>query len=438
MKARIRPSSIQGGVNAPPSKSYTHRAIALAALAEESELLFPLLSGDTQASINAARSLGATVSRDARASALRITGVQGRPATPADVINAENSGTTLRFFTAVAALVEGAAVLTGDASLRTRPNQPLLAALADLGAEAFSTKGDGTAPLVVRGKLRGGETAMDASMSSQFISALLIACPLAPKDSYLRATNLSSVPYMQMTLELLEQAGAEISVARSTASNDYSFTINGGQRYELPRFTVPGDFSSASYLLAAAAITRSPVAVRNLFSSAQGDARIVDLLRELGVALHWDREKGEVAVQGLQADRLEGMTVDMRENPDLVPTIAVLAAVAAGPTEITGVSHLRYKETDRLRVLREELTRMGAQLEERADGFLIEGRGATALHGTTVLSHGDHRVALALCIAALGAQGETVVEDVECVHISYPTFFEDLTGLGAAITLTER
>lgn len=438
MKARIRPSSIRGSVNAPPSKSYTHRAIAIAALAGESEILFPLISGDTEASISAARSLGATVSRDAGPPALRVTGVQGQPATPADVINAENSGTTLRFFTAVAALCEGAAVLTGDASLRTRPNTPLLTALTDLGADAFSTKGDGTAPLVVRGRLTGGETAMVASMSSQFISALLIACPLASKATYLRAHNLSSVPYMHMTLELVEQAGVEIAVERPTASNDYSFIINGGQRYDLGRFTVPGDFSSASYPLAAAAITHSPLAVRNLFSSAQGDARIIELLRDMGVALHWDREKGVVAVQGVQSDRLEGITLDMRENPDLVPTIAVLAAVASGTTEITGVPHLRYKETDRLRVLREELTRMGAQLEERADGLLIEGRGKTALHAATVSSHGDHRVALALCTAALVAQGETVVEDVECVNISYPTFFEDLARLGAAITLTER
>ena len=439
MNATVCRSRIGGEINAPPSKSYTHRAITIASLAKRSEILYPLLSGDTEATINAAKSLGAVVAveHEGHAGKLLIEGTEGRPATPEDVINAENSGTTLRFFIAVSALCEGAAVLTGDASLRQRPNLPLLRALNELGSEAFSTKGDGTAPIVVRGGLTGGETAFEASISSQFISALLIACPLAPKDSYLRATNLSSVPYMHITLELLEQAGAEISVARSTASNDYTFTINGGQRYQLPRFTVPGDFSSASYLLAAAAITRSPVAVRNLFSSAQGDARIVDLLRDMGVVLHWDRETGVVAVQGLQADRLEGMTVDMRENPDLVPTIAVLAAVAAGPTEITGVSHLRYKETDRLRVLHEELTRMGAQLEERADGLLIEGRGGTALHGATVSSHGDHRVALALCIAALGARGETVVEDVECVHISYPTFFEDLTGLGAAITITE-
>ena len=438
MKATVRRSRIGGEIFAPPSKSYTHRAITIASLAKKSEIYYPLLSGDTEATINAARSFGATVAVEQEGNVKRILieGTEGSPATPEDVINAENSGTTLRFFTAVAALCEGAVVITGDASLRTRPNLPLLKALNDLGSEAFSTKGDGTAPIVVKGGLKGGETTIDASVSSQFISALLIACPLAAKDSYILANNLSSVPYMRMTTEVLEQAGVEISFSRSNTSNDYSFHVEGGRSYDLRRFTVPGDFSSVSYLLAAAAITDSELKVRNLFPSAQGDSRIVELLEMMGASISWDKEKGIVEVKGRKDAELNGLRVNMRENPDLVPTIAVLAAVADGITEITGVAHLRYKETDRLRFMAEELTKLGVRVEEREDGLLIEGKNKKGLKAAKVYSHGDHRLAMALCVAALSSRGETVIEEVGCANISYPSFFEDMLDLGAEITLS--
>jgi len=438
MNAAVQRSRIEGEIIAPPSKSYTHRAITIASLAKKSEIFYPLLSGDTEATINAAKCLGATVEvaveREGQAKKIMVEGTEGRPDTPEDVINAENSGTTLRFFTAVAALCEGAAVITGDASLRKRPNLPLLKALNELGSEAFSTKGDGTAPIVVKGRLTGGETTIDASISSQFMSALLIACPLAAKDSYILANNLSSVPYMRMTTEVLEQAGIEVSFSRLSSSNDYSFHVEGGRSYDLRRFTVPGDFSSSSYLLAAAAITDSELKVKNLFPSAQGDSRIVGLLEEMGAKIKWNKEEGIVEVNGTQSVGLKGVKVNMRENPDLVPTIAVLAAVAEGSTEITGVAHLRYKETDRLKFLAEELTEMGVRIKEKEDGLLIEGK--EKLKAARVYSHEDHRLAMALCIAALSARGETVVEEAGCANISYPSFFEDMRDLGADITLS--
>lgn len=441
MNAAVERSRIEGEIIAPPSKSYTHRAITIASLAKRSEIFYPLLSGDTEATINAAKCLGATVEvaveREGQGQAKRILieGTEGSPDTPEDVINAENSGTTLRFFTAVAALCEGAAVLTGDTSLRKRPNLPLLKALNELGAEAFSTRGDGTAPIVVKGRLTGGKTTIDASISSQFISALLIACPLAAKDSYILANNLSSVPYMRMTTEVLEQAGVEVSFSSLSSSNDYSFSVEGGRSYDLRRFTVPGDFSSSSYLLAAAAITDSELKVKNLFPSAQGDSRIVGLLEEMGAKINWNKEEGIVEVNGTQSVGLRGVKVNMRENPDLVPTIAALAAVAEGSTEITGVAHLRYKETDRLRFLTEELTKMGVRIKEKEDGLSIEGQ-KKKLKAAKVYSHEDHRLAMALCIAALSARGETVVEEAGCANISYPSFFEDMRDLGADITLS--
>jgi 3-phosphoshikimate 1-carboxyvinyltransferase len=438
MKATVRRSTIKGEISAPPSKSYTHRAIAIASLARRSDIFYPLISGDTKATINAAKCLGARIEiereHEEKVTRITIEGTEGSPRTPEDVLNAENSGTTLRFFTAVSSLCEGAAVLTGDASLRKRPNLPLLKSLNDLGSEAFSTKGDGTAPIVVKGRLRGGETTIDASISSQFISALLIACPLAEKNSYILANNLTSVPYMRMTTEVLEKAGVEVHFSRSTTSHDYSFEVEGGKRYDLGRFTVPGDFSSVSYLLAAAALTESELKIRNLFPSAQGDARIVELLREMGVEIRWNKEEGVVEVKGAEDATLKGIKVNMRENPDLVPTIAVLAAVAAGTTEITGVAHLRYKETDRLRFLREELRKMGVRIEEKEDGLLIEGKRKKELKAAKVYSHEDHRLAMALIVAALSAGGATVIEGAECANISYPSFFEDMLDLGADIT----
>jgi len=429
MKATLRRSRIKGEINAPPSKSYTHRAIAIAALAKRSEIFYPLISDDTKATINAASSLGAAIEVE-QTRKITIEGTDGRPRTPEDVLNAENSGTTLRFFTAISGLCEGAAVLTGDASLRKRPNSPLLESLNELGSEAFSTKGDGTAPIVVKGRLKGGETTIDASVSSQFVSALLIACPFAEKDTYITANNLASVPYVEVTLEVLEKAGIEVPFSRS--ATDYSFHVVGGQSYELQRFTVPGDFSSASYPLAAAVITDSKLKMLNLFPSAQGDSRIVAILKEMGADIRWDVESGIVAVKGATGT-LKGIQVDMRENPDLVPTVAVLAAVADGITEITGVAHLRYKETDRLKLITEELKKMGARIEEKEGGLVIEGK--TDLKAAKVYSHDDHRLAMALTIAALSARGETVITDVECAKISYPSFFDDMLDLGAEINI---
>ncbi len=434
MKVVVRRSRIKGEIKAPPSKSYTHRAIAIASLTRKSDIFYPLISEDTKATVNAAKCLGAIIEYDEPARKIKIEGVEGKPRTPEDVINAENSGTTLRLFTAISSLCDGAAVITGDASLRKRPNLPLLLSLNDLGTEAFSTKGDGTAPIVVKGRLKGGETTIDASISSQFISALLISCPVAEKNSHIVAQNLTSVPYMRMTAEVLEKAGIKVPFSR--LSNDYSFHVEGGKRYESRKFTVPGDFSSASYPLAAAAITEdSELKIRNLFPSAQGDSRIVELLNEMGANIKWDREKGIVEVKGTKEAGLKGIREDMRENPDLVPIIAVSGAVAEGTTEIKGVAHLRYKETDRLRFLTEELRKMGVRIKEKEDGLLIEGKKRKELKAARVYSHEDHRLAMALALAALSARGETVIEGAECAEVSYPSFFVDMCSLDADIDI---
>ncbi|WP_406670058.1 3-phosphoshikimate 1-carboxyvinyltransferase [Methanolobus sp. ZRKC4] len=423
MKVSVSTSKINGEVFAPPSKSYTHRAITIAALSDECVIHRPLLSADTLATIRACEALGATIEKTE--DKLHVTGVNSKPFVPNDVIDVANSGTTLRFMTAVSALTNGVTVLTGDSSIRNRPNQPLLDVLNKLSVEAYSTRGNGCAPLVVRGGLKGAITMIDGSISSQFISALLIACPLTTKSTTLSIKGeMKSRPYVDVTTELLEKAGCEILIEET---NNIKFIIPANQKYDLKEYTVPGDFSSASYVLAAAAITGSTVLVKNMFPSKQGDIEIIEVLKRMGADISWDKVKGVIRVTG---NGLTGTTFDAGATPDLVPTIAVLAACAKGVTVIENAEHVRYKETDRLHAMALELTKMGIEVKEYPDQLTIIGgtlRGAD-LHGWH-----DHRIVMALTIAGMVA-GNTTIDTIESVEISYPNFFEEMMALGAQIT----
>lgn len=428
MKVSVGVSTINGEVQSPPSKSYTHRAITIAALSHESIIHRPLISDDTLATLKACEMFGANIQK--KDGDLVIRGVEGVPRVPEDVIDVANSGTTLRFMTAVAALTDCVTVLTGDSSIRARPNGPLLDVLNNLGVEAYSTRNNDCAPLVIRGGLKGAITQIDGSISSQFISALLIACPLTKDSTTLSIKGeLKSKPYVDVTLEIIEKAGGEILVEDA---NTIKFIIPANQKYDLREYTVPGDFSSASYLLAAAAMTDSEVTVRNLFPSKQGDIAIVDILGRMGANIKWDMEKGDISVKG-GAD-LNGITVDAGATPDLVPTIAVLAAVADGVTVIKNAEHVRYKETDRLRAMALELKKMGIKVKEETDQLTINGgnlRGAD-LHGWH-----DHRIVMALTIAGMVA-GNTTIDTAESVAISYPAFFEDLRILGSDVVVSDE
>jgi len=427
MKVSVNISTIHGEVYAPPSKSYTHRAITIAALAHGSIIRRPLISDDTLATIRACEMFGADIK--IRDSDLIIRGVGGAPAVPDDVIDVANSGTTLRFMSAVAALTNGVTVLTGDRSIRSRPNGPLLEVLNDLGVEAYSTRSNDCAPLVIRGRLNGAITRIDGSISSQFVSALLIACPLTNNSTTLSIKGeLKSKPYVDVTIEIIEKAGGEILVEDT---NSMKFIIPANQKYDLREYTVPGDFSSASYPLAAAAMTGSTVTVRNLFPSKQGDVAIIDILRRMGANIEWDMENGEVTVNG---GELHGITIDAGATPDLVPTVAVLGAVADGVTVIGNAEHVRYKETDRLHAMAVELKKMGIKIKEETDKLTITGG---KLVGADLHGWHDHRIAMALTIAALVA-GNTTIDTAESVSISYPNFFDEMRALGADLIISEE
>lgn len=426
MLLKVKSSKLAGEVRAPPSKSYTHRAFTVALLARgESRVINPLMSFDTEATVEAAGNLGGEVSQENDVWRVLGTGGDLRPRT--DLIDVRNSGTTLRLMGAIAALSPKPVRLTGDESILKRPMGPLISALAQLGAKAKCEGVRGRPPVVVGGGLDGGEVEITGAISSQFISALLLACPYAREDVDLRVTEeLRSKPYVEITLELLDAAGARIKRSRDLME----FKIPGGQVFRAREFEIPGDFSSASFVLAAAALAGGVVRVSNLdVRSAQGDKRIVGLLREFGADV---RVKGKV-VEASGAEQLSGIEADCGDNPDLVPALAVLGSLADGRTRLTNIPHLRYKETDRLRALRVELNKMGVRVEERPGELRI--RGVERLKGTSLHSYGDHRMAMALAVAGLVARGETIIDGAESISVSYPSFLEHMRKLGASVEL---
>ncbi|MEW6592474.1 MAG: 3-phosphoshikimate 1-carboxyvinyltransferase [Candidatus Hadarchaeota archaeon] len=425
---KVRPSKISGEVAAPPSKSYTHRAFMIALLAGgESRIRAPLLGLDTMATIDAAKTLGAEVSQDGEVWHVRGTGGKIKP--NKDVIDAKNSGTTIRMVSAIAALSQKPVKLTGDESIQKRPMGPLVDAVKKLGAKGHCDGSDGRPPVVVGGGLSGGDVEITGSVSSQFISALLLAAPYAKDDTKISITGeLRSKPYIEITLELLDAAGAKVKRNKSLTE----FSIPGGQVFKPLDVAIPGDFSSAAFVLGAAAITGSSVSVGNLdVKSAQGDKRIIHFLDHFGAEVS---VKGKTVHLSSTGD-LSGIEADCGDNPDLVPVLSVIGAVADGLTRLSNIPHLRVKETDRLRALALGLRSFRADVKELPDELQING--VKELHGAKVESFGDHRMAMAFAVAGMVARGQTVVEGAESIPVSYPSFADDMRKLGAKIELVE-
>ena len=427
MDADISEGAVDGRARAPPSKSYTHRAVLAAGYGEETTIHGPLVSADTRATMRAVEAFGGSVEHHPDDGTLEIEGFDGEPAVPDDVIDCANSGTTMRLVTAAAALVDGGlAVLTGDESLRSRPQQPLLQAIDQLGGRAESTRGNGQAPLIVGGPITGGSAAIPGDVSSQFVTALLMAGAVtdAGVDVTLQ-TELKSAPYVDITIDILEDFGVS---ARQTGRG---FSAAGFQRYDPGgAYTVPGDFSSLSYLLAAGALAGDEeVTVTGAHPSTQGDQALLGVLDDMGTSIDWDRDAGEITVA--RSD-LTGVEVGVADTPDLLPTIAVLGAAADGTTTITDCEHVRYKETDRVTAMAESLSAMGSTVEEGEETLTIHG-GDSELAGTTLDGRGDHRIVMALAVAGLVADGTTTITGAEHVDVSFPEFFDVLAGLGASV-----
>ena len=427
MDVTIPESRVAGRVRAPPSKSYTHRAILAAGYGDEATVTDPLVSADTRATMRAVEAFGGSVDRgDDRVS---VSGFDGRPDVPDDVIDCANSGTTTRLVTACGALADGLCVFTGDESLRSRPQGPLLDAIDQLGGRAESTRGNGQAPLVVGGGIGGGTVSIPGDVSSQYITALLMAGAVTDEGIEIELeTELKSAPYVDITIEVLDDFGVEVE---RTAEG---FSVPGGQSYHPAggEYAVPGDFSSMSYLLAAGAVAAADgdsVVVEGARPSAQGDSAIVDILNSMGASVEWDQDAGEITVPRAS---LSGTVVDVGDTPDLLPTIAALGAVADGDTVIENCEHVRYKETDRVSAMAEELATLGASVTEEQDRLTVHG-GESDLSGARVDGRHDHRIVMSLAVAGLVADGETTIGGGEHVDVSFPDFFDALGSLGVDV-----
>jgi len=412
---------LDGVVSAPPSKAYTHRMLIAASLSNGASKIFnPLISDDTQATLEAVKALGAET--ELHENYWTIHG-QETLKTPDHPIDCRESGSTLRFMIPVAALAPGHSTFLFGASFERRPVAPLLESLKELGVESTIQRNNSS--VIVRGGgIRGGKTSIRGDISSQFISGLLFACPKANEDTEIAVTTkLESKGYVEMTFEVLVEHGLEGAVNPELSC----LWIPSNQSYRPCDHTVPGDFSSAAFLLAAAAVTSSRVTVKNLeYQTAQGDRAILGILEEMGAAVKI--RDNSVDVEGGQ---LVGVDIDAKDIPDLVPVCAVLACYAEGRSEIYNAKRLRYKESDRLDSINTELKKMGADIVVNEDGLTING--SSGLHGATIDPHNDHRIAMACAVAALGAVGETKIQNVECINKSYPQFFSDLRVLGANV-----
>ena len=418
MKLLVDGSTLTGTVEIPGSKSHTIRAVAIAALAEgESLIEQPLDSADARAALRAYSAFGARVTEEDNC--WHVAGTGGALSAPDDVIDVANSGTTIRVALGSAALLaEGQAVLTGDAQVRSRPCGPLVRSLNDLGATVRSTRGDGCAPIVVEGRLKGGSTVIEA-VTSQYVTSLLINSPLAESETRIRVPLLNEKPYVEITLDWLRRQGITFEAAEDLSE----FHVPGGQAYAPVRRRIPGDFSSATFFLAAGALGGNRVFSKGLdMSDTQGDKAVVGYIEAMGAKVTVLENGVEV-----EAESLQGCELDLNATPDALPMMAVLACFAEGETRLVNCPQARLKETDRIHVMRVELEKLGAQVTELADGLVIH---ESTLRPAAVEGHDDHRVVMALAIGASMLDGTTVLNGYEAVNITFPSFLDALTGLG--------
>ncbi len=419
MKCKIEKARLSGKISCPPNKSYTHRAIFLSTLAKgHSRISNVLLSRDTIATLSACKSFGAKIKTDGSNLSVESAGEINLQTSH---IDASNSGTTIRIAAAISSLSENKITLDGDASLRKRPMQPLLDALQSLGARCTST--DGKPPITVQGKIRGGLVTISGSISSQFISALMIAAPKTENGITLNIEGeLVSKPYLDATIAAMKKFGVLVE------------TVSQFKKYKIPRkdytatnFVIPSDFSSMALLLSAAVLLGDDFVIdSSLGDLPQGDMEIISHLEKLGVSV--SIKNGYISVSSPQL--LEGGRFDLSNTPDLLPAMAILALKTRKPIDIYNVKHARFKETDRIAILASQLAKLGVLVQEKEDGLILQAPQNPK--GAELDSSDDHRLFMAFCIAGMFV-GNCTVTDPESVDVSYPTFIDDMNKVGAKI-----
>ena len=425
MEISVKKSKISGQVEIPGSKSHTIRAIFIAALASgTSTIKMPLISEDTVAALRAASILGAWIKRGDD-TVWRISGTGGHLLQPAGVINMENSGTGLRLFTAMAALGDFKVRFDGDDSLRTRKMGSLLEALSAMGAKVESA--NGLCPLAVTGPIRGREVVVDGK-TSQFLSALLLVAPLLEDPTTIHVSKLNEKPYVHITLDWLKRQDIKVKFDDAMTC----FEVPGGHKYKPFSTLIPEDFSTAAFPLLAAAVTGGEVKIPNLdFDDLQGDKAVFDYFAKMGVKI--TQSQHITTIKGPR--KLKSFDLDLNATPDALPVMAVAAACADGVSYLRNVPQARIKETDRIACMTAELRKMGVTVEELEDGMVITGgklKGCADLQ-----SYKDHRIAMALAVAGLAAEGVSVIKDAECAAVTYPAFVENFQAAGADFALSE-
>lgn len=414
MERIVAPSKVSGSVKAPSSKSMSQRAIAAGVLATgETTIINPSYCDDSLAAMGIAVGLGAKV--EPGNEELKITGTGNLKETH---LNCGESGLAIRMFSPIAALFPVEITMTGSGSLRKRPMTMIEDALKQFGVSCTTT--DGTLPIAVKGPLKGGKCSIDGSISSQLLTGLLMALPVAEHNSIIKVKDLKSKPYIDMTIQVLDKFGIRVE-----NTGHEIFHIKGNQKYTPCRFVVESDWSGGAFLLVAAAINGSLTVQGLRPDSRQSDKGILTALDKSGARLSIQDNQIEVSSATLKA-----FEFDATESPDLFPPLVALAAYCKGVTGIKGVKRLVHKESNRAAALVEEFGKMGIKVEVNDDYMLITGGKVT---GARVSSHDDHRIAMATAVAALKADGKVYIKDSHCIGKSYPGFFDDLRHIGVEV-----
>lgn len=420
MNCKVEKSKLRGVLVCPPNKSYTHRAIFLASLVNGKSIIKNVLrSRDTNATIEICKSLGAEIQE--AGNNLKVKGIDKFDDEDL-MLDASNSGTTIRIAAAISAVRDGKTILTGDESLKKRPMKQLTDALESLGAKCESN--DGKPPLTVIGKIKGGEITIPGNISSQFISALFIVAPLTEIGITVNiSSELVSKPYLDATIATMKKFGVEVEVIEQ-----YKKYKIEPQEYKHGTITVPSDFSSVALLLSAAVLVGDGFTVKiSIGDLAQGDEAIIEILEKLGVDISMHNNTIKVKAP----EKLLGGRFDLSNTPDLLPPLAILALKSGFPIELYNVKHARYKETDRIAILARELQKIGIKVTEKEDGLILGP--PDKVKGAKLNSEDDHRLFMAFCIAGMYV-GDCTVSNPESVDVSYPSFISDMNHVGAKIS----
>ncbi|TFG01072.1 MAG: 3-phosphoshikimate 1-carboxyvinyltransferase [Promethearchaeota archaeon] len=437
MDLSISPSILRlsGTIIPPGSKSYSHRAFILAAFANGKTILKnPLTSGDVKITIDILSKLGIKI-EERKDRNYEIYGGKRIRNISEDIIDCGNSGTSIRIFSALSLIIDGGLRLKGEFLRRNRPLKPLLKALEELGAVySLSEK----KLIIQRKEEKCGDIKIRGNISSQFITSLLILCSIIKcknKDflSLQITTPIVSYPYVKITQNILKEYGIKIQEEKDN-SRFLEYKVKTGQKPKAIKYPVPSDFSSAAFIIAAATLTPydSKVIVKNLdFEDPQGDKRIIEILKKMGAYIQKDMENKKVVCYGnLQKNSLNGIEIDCKNIPDLFPILSVVGAFASGKTVLYNAGNLRLKESDRIKIMARELTKMGINVEESTDKLIVFH--ANEIKGAKFEHNGDHRIAMACSIAALFANSKSLIENIDIVKDSYPNFIIDLKKLGAS------